>query len=221
MDAARGGCFVGMSERSARDEWLSNLASAHAARLKRQRARSQSVFSVLTSPVHAWNVDGSSADKLYRQSWIERWEKATGHERGVCAYEGCDRAADTGGHVWLKCRGVYLVPICAACNYHKNEKRMQRADGKHSSLRKGTAVLKLDMTEEMRTARRRVVGRRRECEQCCGDITDAPQSHRFCKGCFEGRRLCEKCGEDISDRPDTHVLCYGCFCGRKHKRVAR
>ena len=54
----------------------------------------------LQKDVHAWNIDGSSADKPIDTSWIKYWESCSGLGRRRCAFLGCDRDAERRqGHV--------------------------------------------------------------------------------------------------------------------------
>jgi len=166
----------------------------------------------LVQDLHAWNVDGSSADRLVHCSWIKHWEDETGLQRGVCSFEGCSHEAEHGGHVWIKNKGVYIAPVCKSCNYIKNIDRMQHGDGKHSSLRRGTVVVKTEYTEEMACSDRRIAINVRRCEQCDADISDRPPGHTRCLGCYRSPgRQCEQCAADISDRPPTHTRCLGCY----------
>ena len=121
----------------------------------------------LQGDMHAWNVDGSSADKLDQGSWIRYWETTTGLKRATCAYSDCARRAEHGGHIWIKRHGVYIAPICNACNYHANVKRCQTEGGGHSLLRKDTLVVKGKITQEMRNAARRIA----VCEDDEGDCS--------------------------------------------------
>ena len=186
----------------------------------------------LRKNMHAWNVDASSTDSYTDVSWIRRWERATGLDRGRCSFDGCSRCAEIGGHVWIKNHGVYIAPICRSCNYHANAERMQSADGDHSFLRKGVTVIKTTFTEDMRHAERRIavyeevepprcLRHRRRCEECRNDITDRPENHALCFTCYRDqfvrrpsgarRRQCAACDGDISDRPKHHALCFECF----------
>ena len=115
----------------------------------------QNVFR-LRQKHHAWNVDGSSTDSYRDQSWIGIWEEATGQGRESCSFDDCCKQAQVGGHVWIKRVGVFIAPICNGCNYHMNMKRMQNVDGHHSFLRSGTTVLKVELTEDMCNADRRI-----------------------------------------------------------------
>ena len=95
----------------------------------------------LQQDLHAWNVDGSSTDQLQQTSWIKYWEKMSGLGRRRCAFSDCDRAAEHGGHVWIKGhasqkRGVFIAPICKQCNYCENLKRQRDVHGQHSFFAK-------------------------------------------------------------------------------------
>ena len=174
---------------------------------------------VLHSDRHAWNVDGSSADKLDNCSWIRRWETATGlkREARACSYSDCTRRAEVGGHIWIKGCGVYIAPICNACNYHANVKRLQTEGGSHSSLRKGTVVVKTQVTGEMRNADRRfaVLNSDRRFAVCdrrfavCADDEDSEDGEwESCDLASES--LSEESGEDEEESEDER-----CFkCGR-------
>lgn len=114
----------------------------------------------LPEDMHGWNVNGSSTDQLLGCSWIEYWEKETGNSRGQCSYKDCKKAADHGGHISLKRRSVFIAPICKGCNYSLNLKRRQDIDGSdHSFLRKGTMVVKSELTPDMKFADRRFATR--------------------------------------------------------------
>lgn len=171
----------------------------------------------LRSHVHAWNVDGSSTDRLVEGSWIQHWETETGLTRGLCSYRGCRRQATHGGHVWIKRRGVCLTPICAACNSVSNVDRMQHTDGRHSELRAGITVVGMAYTRDMQESGRRLAARRR-CVECGDDISDHPESHTLCRGCYGGQgRECVDCGSAIDNRPPSHTRCRQCF----RRRVPR
>ena len=187
----------------------------------------------------AWNVDGSSQDRLENVSWIRMWERGTGQRRGRCSYSGCQNKAQVGGHIWIARSGVFIAPICHACNYHENANRMQ---GANATLEEGSLVIESEHTEEMAIAERRIAVRvcaecgfnianrppnhtlcltcwhrmqQRKCDTCGDDISDRPQNHTLCLACYYGRqqarRSCEVCGADISDRPQNHRVCYPCF----------
>ena len=107
--------------------------------------------------VHAWNIDGSASDRLRFCSWIRKWEEEVDQIRGRCAYQGCEGNAEHGGHVWVKRKGVFLVPLCARCNSPTNPDRMQNEHGNHSNLKLGTVAVGLGpRTEDMRRSDRRI-----------------------------------------------------------------
>ena len=110
----------------------------------------------LENDCHAWNVDGSSTDSLENISWIKFWEVKTGQTRSICSFSDCTKQAEVGGHIWLKRKGPHIAPICRGCNYVENVKRLQHVDGKHSTLKKGTFVVRVNTTEEMKNAVRRI-----------------------------------------------------------------
>lgn len=180
----------------------------------------------LQNDMSAWNIDGSASHTLVRSSWIRFWEETTGRQRGQCSYAGCCRAAEHGGHVWIAKKRVIIAPLCSKCNYCENASRMQ---GAQSRLRQGTIVVKVECTEEMRNAVRRIAVEddRKRCKACGSDISDRPDSHTLCLDCYRGgrgrdsltpgqiRRRCEDCRRDISDRPEGHVLCLDCYRGRR------
>jgi len=129
--------------------------------LKRVRGKPD-VFR-LQRDLHAWNVDGSSANKPVSGSWIKHWEYSTGKRRGTCAYRDCLKPAVHGGHVWITgghssvARKVcWIVPICKECNSCRNPDRMQSSMGNHPYIRDGTVIVKTDFTPEMATAYRRI-----------------------------------------------------------------
>ena len=192
---------------------------------------------VINEPdVHAWNIDGSASDRLRFCSWIRKWEEEAGQIRGRCAYQGCEGNAEHGGHVWVKRKGAFLVPICARCNSPTNPDRMQNERGNHSNLKLGTVAVGLGpRTKDMRRSDRRIstdsrAGPDRWCEHCDKDINDRPPGHTVCYACYSsssasggGRssgakrkragpdRCCEHCGKDINDRPPGHTVCYACY----------
>ena len=110
----------------------------------------------LDKDCHAWNVDGSCTDTLYKTSWIKFWEEKTGLKRDICSFADCNKKAQVGGHIWLKRKGPHIAPICNGCNYIRNVKRCQSDDGKHSTFRKGTTVVRVELTEDMKNADRRI-----------------------------------------------------------------
>ena len=162
----------------------------------------------LQKDVHAWNIDGSSADKPIDTSWIKYWESCSGLGRRRCAFLGCDRDAEHGGHVWImghssRKRGVWIVPLCRKCNYCDNAHRQMDANGDHSFLRQGTVVVRTEYTEDMAHAPRRVSSfdtdegydsqeyevddwEVRICEDCMIDLPfGTPKHHRKCIDCVE------------------------------------
>ena len=160
--------------------------------------------------VDAWNVDGSSTDKLHRQSWIVFWEEQTGLRRNKCSYKGCSRRGEHGGHLWLKGHGVCIAPICSRCNNPHNIDRWQQSGGGNSTLNTGVTVVHVGMTRDMKTAPRMIAVRC--CESCELDISDRPANHTLCLDCWRGGgRHCESCELDISDRPANHTLCLDCW----------
>jgi len=124
-------------------------------RQRKLRTKKKEVYP-LENDCHAWNVDGSSTDSLEYYSWIKFWEVKTGQARGICSFSDCTKQAEVGGHIWLKRKGPHIAPICKGCNYVENVKRLQHDDGKHSTLKKGTFVVRVNTTEEMKNAVRRI-----------------------------------------------------------------
>mmetsp|Transcript_63060 Transcript_63060/g.176369 ORF Transcript_63060/g.176369 Transcript_63060/m.176369 type:complete len:240 (+) Transcript_63060:356-1075(+) len=183
---------------------------------------------LLETNEEAWNIDGSSSDRVEGRSWISQWEEVTGLSRNMCAYAGCLGRADVGGHIWIKGRGVFIAPICSHCNYSENVSRMQ---GSKSYLRSGTVVITSAYTSDMRRAERRIAfrGLERCCEACVQDISNQPENHNFCAACFRScgqqrnqqqgtahsqlrqGRQCTDCHRSISDRPPNHTQCWQCF----------
>ena len=169
----------------------------------------------------AWNVDGSANDYRYEEigkSWICFWERLTFRRRSVCSYEDCDQHASCGGHVWIRKKGIHIVPICASCNHCDNEHRMQ-SDDNTSLLRRGTLAVAIVPTCDMIYAERRFVAMR-SCQKCGTGISDRPENHILCFRCFCSRtsikssrrkRTCQRCRADISDRPKNYALCFRCF----------
>lgn len=152
---------------------------------------------VLGRDEHAWNVDGSSTDLPCEGSWIRKWEVTSGRQRGTCGYRGCDRAAEHGGHIWIKRQGVFIVPICPRCNRCDNAERMQSDSGDHSYLKAGTVVI----------GPRRMTTDMRRCERRISTTTEA--------------RRCTSCRADISDRLMSHTVCYDCFCSKTTRRCTQ
>jgi len=163
----------------------------------------------------AWNMDGSSSAKPpTTKTWIREYEVGTGSVLSACAFEGCERRAAHGGHVWI--RGVsderkcWIAPICAECNDPKTDERRQ---GGNSRLRANIYVLRTDVTDDMRNAMRRY-------SQSPQSPQSPPARRRVTppvspQGPFSvhgrGRRNCERCRVDISNRPLNHTRCLECF----------
>ena len=159
------------------------------------------------------------------RTMIEDCEIATGCSRGRCSYEGCERRAIDGGHVWIAGSGPVLAPICRQCNSCRNAKRMQ---GGGSYLRAGVKVTVAEHTEGMATAPRRFaesVDDASACRSCGTDISDRTSGHTLCLDCYRretnggeqghasnlGNRSCQTCGTDISDAPSNHSVCLDCY----------
>jgi len=166
---------------------------------------------------------------MFGRTMIEDAEIATGRSRGRCSFEGCERQATVGGHVWIARRGPVLAPICRQCNYCRNAQRMQ--DG-GSYLRAGVEVTVVEYTEGMANAPRRFtesVDDEPSCRSCGTDISDRDSGHTLCLDCYRretnggedgrasniGSRPCQTCGTDISDRPSNHSVCLGCYRGAR------
>lgn len=168
----------------------------------------------LPEDIHAWNVDGSSTDQLLSCSWIEYWEKETGLQRGKCSYKDCKKAADHGGHIWLKRKGVFIAPICRGCNYSLNAKRQQNIDGNHSFLRKGTTVVKSEITPDMKSAERRFAiatesvqqQEERTCTECETIISNLPKHYYMCLSCYSRSRNSKKRGQEDSSAVFQSVI---------------
>jgi hypothetical protein len=173
----------------------------------------------VTDSVHAWNVDGSSSDKVLETSWIQKWEEATGDFRGLCSFSDCQRPSELGGHLWIKHQGVHLAPICAPCNRWDNAARMQHAHGLHSSIRPGTKLLKLQMTEDMCAARRRISGTgwwrgsNKTQRQSAQNVPKRPiMKKKHTKSSWARKhRRCEECGCSLLGTPSHHLLCRSCY----------
>lgn len=188
----------------------------------------------LQQDLHAWNIDGSSTDRLQYSSWIKHWEDRSEKKRGKCAFKDCERKAEHGGHVWIKGHtsrkaGVWIAPICKSCNYCENLTRMRDANGQHSFLGKGTVVVRTKYTEDMANAARRVV--EFDDEIWYDDSDDYEEDDWDDDGFYESRgyqlpfdtlkpgasemrsrgRRCEECNKDISDRPSSHSVCLVCY----------
>lgn len=186
-------------------------------------------YTKLRQNVDAWNVDGSCTDQLFQQSWINFWETTTRQQRGICGFADCYQKATVGGHVWIKRRGVHIVPICHKCNYCENANRMQNTQGCHSQLRAGAIVVPLQPSKQMLTCKRRFSTCVRLCENCNANIDDKPTSHTLCYQCFKQKnkqtfkrcsstsvRVCKNCNANIDNKPMSHTLCYQCFSQNKH-----
>lgn len=99
-------------------------------------------------------------------------------------------------------------------------------------LKKGTIVVRAEYTDDMKQSKRRysIEGEDEEeftklCITCNIDITDHPESHSQCAGCFQSSKYgasgmkkrinsikrCKACDVDIFTRPNHHVLCYRCY----------
>ena len=183
----------------------------NAAGLKKVKGKCE-VFR-LQQDLQAWNIDGSSSDKLYRTSWIKYWEQMSGSGRRRCAFTTCNSNAELGGHIWIKGhssrRGVWIVPICKKCNYCENENRKRNAQGQHPFLRQGTLVVRTEYTDDMASAERRV-------SSCDGDpmwVDDYDDYLEYDEDDWE--RQCEVCSDDISDRPPNHSMCLNCYHSRR------
>ena len=161
----------------------------------------------LQQDLHAWNVDGSSTDKLLNTSWIKYWESKSGLGRRRCAFSDCDRDAEHGGHVWIKghasqTRGIWIAPICKQCNYCDNPKRQRDAHGQHSFIRKGTVVVRTKYTPDMANAERRV---------SYPDDGEEYDSDDYDEDDWE-EQFCEACGFDLPfGTPKHHTKCPDCF----------
>jgi len=138
------------------------------------------VYKIAESIV-AWNVDGSSDAKAITGSWIRDAELATGRRRGMCSYLGCNKAAEVGGHIYIAQQGFFIAPICSACNSHTNVDRMQ---GAKARLRANIEVTRVEETQGMRNADRRIAVPVRRCQICRHDITDRPDNHTQCLECY-------------------------------------
>jgi hypothetical protein len=169
----------------------------------------------------AWNADGSAdATTDGGESWIAHAEARTSRRRGRCSYSGCNEDASVGGHIFISRRGVWIAPICSRCNAPNNRARWQ---GAGSTIRVGTEVTKVERTEGMFNAERRMIAVR-VCHECDNDISDRPEHHDMCLGCYrlnsyeQPARRCKICRSDVSDRPDHHDVCLNCY--RKSSRTS-
>ena len=108
----------------------------------------------LERSVEAWNIDGSSSATPEGTSFIQDAMNATGRRVGRCSFDGCDRPAVVGGHIWIAKRGAFIAPICRQCNSPRNTYRMQNAGAR---LRANIAVTPVSVTQDMRQAERRIV----------------------------------------------------------------
>ena len=114
----------------------------------------------LERSVEAWNIDGSSSATPEGTSFIQDAMNATGRRVGRCSFDGCDRPAVVGGHIWIaKREGAqfgrpFIAPICRQCNSPRNTYRMQNAGAR---LRANIAVTPVSFTQDMRQAERRIV----------------------------------------------------------------
>lgn len=170
-------------------------------------------FAVL---VEAWNVDGSSSAKppsFRGDTWLAWTCRETGRGPGNCAYAGCERRAQVGGHIWVKGNGVYVAPICRPCNSPDNIFRMQGAGAMIKAQKLLTAC---EYTDDMARMPRRFYWQfMRECDTCDEDITRAPDWHRFCDECYQREkyrsRFCEGCGYDITSTPLSRTMCTPCW----------
>ena len=114
----------------------------------------------LERSVEAWNIDGSSSATPEGTSFIQDAMNATGRRVGRCSFDGCDRPAVVGGHIWIAQREgaqfgrPFIAPICRQCNSPLNTYRMQNAGAR---LRANIAVTPVSFTQDMRQAERRIV----------------------------------------------------------------
>ena len=161
----------------------------------------------LQQDLQAWNVDGSSTDQLQNTSWIKYWEEMSGFCRSRCAFSDCDRDAEHGGHVWIKGHttqtgGVWITPICKQCNYCDNPMRQRDAHGQHSTVRKGTVVVRTEYTPDMANAERRVSYPDNDEEYDSDDCDEEDWE----------AQICEDCGFGLSSgTPKHHTRCAYCY----------
>ena len=182
----------------------------NAASLKKVKGKCE-VFR-LQQDLQAWNIDGSSSDKLHKTSWIKYWEKMSGSGRRRCAFSDCNSNAEHGGHIWIKGHssqkcGVWIVPICKKCNYCENVYRQRDAQGQHSSLRQGTVVVRTKYTPDMASAERRV-------SSYNGDpmwVDDYDDYLDYDEDDWD-EQICEYCSIDLPfGTPKNHTKCLNCF----------
>jgi hypothetical protein len=163
----------------------------------------------LQQDLQAWNIDGSSSDKLHKTSWIKHWEKMSGSGRMWCAFSVCNSNAEHGGHIWIKGhssrkRGVWIVPICKKCNYCENVIRQRNAQGQHSSLRQGTVVFRTKYTPDMASTERRV-------SNCDGDPMWVYDYLEYDEEEWD-EQICEYCSFELPfGTPKSHTKCLDCF----------
>jgi hypothetical protein len=201
--------------------------------VQRTQSREGERFIINEPNVHVWNIDGSSSDQLCSGSWIRKWEEEAGQIRGRCAYQECERSAAHGGHVWIKGKGVYLVPLCAHCNSPRNPDRMQNEHGDHSHLKLGVVAVGLGpLTEDMRRCERRIStdssGNAHRGGRSSAPVRQPPRKASTAAvprggrpGSGGGRssgakrnragRCCKSCNADIADHPPSHKMCSRCF----------
>jgi len=162
-------------------------------------------------PTVAWNIDGSEgARPESHSSWIELIKETTKRACGTCAFDGCVRDAEVGGHLWIAERKTVVVAaICRMCNSPRN---MARRQGSNAKVRRGASAVEVPYTEEMRHAERRF-----------GSPRESPVKERLVRRNSGGshvsprkaldfsRRQCETCDESISHRPLNHAMCLDCY----------
>ena len=159
---------------------------------------------LLREHAKGWNMDGSSSHKPDPRygSWISFWEEETEQQSGLCSFSGCRNEANVGGHIWLQgIKKAFIAPICSDCNDISNEKRMQ---GSGSLIKRGTCLVNVEYTSDMRYADRRFAN---------NDEEDSSEESDDDSSCGRGMTTmrCVSCRKDISDRPDSHTQCFACY----------
>ena len=70
------------------------------------------------------NLNGTSANKCFCDSWLEHWKLFSKEPKNCCAVKDCSSAPEVGGHVQKdgsSDKDWYIVPLCKACNAKSNQ----------------------------------------------------------------------------------------------------
>jgi hypothetical protein len=74
------------------------------------------------------NLNGTSKNKCWCNSWIAHWVSVSGVNYPICAKFGCTRPGEVGAHVQIidgrTYRDWYIVPLCKGHNHFSNTEPM-------------------------------------------------------------------------------------------------